>query len=383
MDHASRGSGHDSVDRVSALLQEVLEASPEMQAAVLDELCARHPECAALLRHGYGSLANLDLLRVARTSSAPSPDGTAARAGDLPRTLGPFRLLELLGTGGMGAVYRAADTELGRQVALKLIRGEMLASERTRTRFQRESSALARLDHPGLCTVYRSGSTDGQPWIAMRLVTGTTLAKQIDAKRRVESDRGSSDATRRTSTRTHKEVRHLLHVFERIARALATAHAVGVVHRDLKPANIVLTGDAEPVVIDFGLVHLVDSEAHFTLSGDLIGTPAYMAPEQIEAGLHEPAATTDVYSLGVTLFEALTLQSPYLARTREELFQCIVRGKHRRLRQVSRDLPAELELVLEKALEREPARRYAGIASPRLTSPRLPRRSPDRTSCRR
>ena len=197
MDHASRGSAHDSVDRVSALLQQVLEASPETQAAVLDELCARHPECAALLRHGYGSLANLDLLRVARTSAGQAPIASGAPGGDLPRTVGPFRLLELLGTGGMGAVYRAEDTELGRQVALKLIRSEMLASERTRTRFQRESAALARLDHPGLCTVYRSGSTDGQPWIAMRLATGTTLAKQIDARRQVETDRDGSEATRR------------------------------------------------------------------------------------------------------------------------------------------------------------------------------------------
>src|SRR6185369_1119373 len=127
--------------------------------------------CAAALRQGYGSLQDLDLLRIGQPSSIASEP--APIAGGLPRMLGPFRLLECLGAGGMGAVYRAEDEELKRLVALKLVRSELLVSARTRNRFQREAAALARLDHPGLCTVYRAGSTDGQPWIAMRLVRGT------------------------------------------------------------------------------------------------------------------------------------------------------------------------------------------------------------------
>jgi tRNA A-37 threonylcarbamoyl transferase component Bud32 len=348
----------DDIDRVSALLAQVLEAPLASQPDVLAALCAEHQDCALALQQAYESLQRLDLVQVAQSKDEGGP-GTVL--GGLPRTLGPFRLLEFLGAGGMGAVYRAEDEELKRPVALKLVRSELLASPRTRSRFQRESAALARLDHPGLCTAYRAGSTDGQPWIAMRLVRGTTLAQGIEARRAGQSRQGSGVATMRRSSHTRRDLRHTLLLFEKIARALATAHAVGVVHRDIKPGNIVLTSEDEPVVIDFGLVHLEDSDSHLTMSGDHIGTPAYMAPEQVDAAGRDVAPTTDIYALGVTLFEALTLESPYQARSREELYHCILRGKRRRLRQVLRSLPADLEMVLEKALDLEPARRYASM----------------------
>jgi len=351
---------NDLLDRVSALLEQVLQTPANSQPDVLAELCARHPDCAAALRQGYGSLENLDLLQVGQ--APPAGSEPAPITGGLPRTLGPFRLLELLGAGGMGAVYRAEDEELKRPVALKLVRSELLASVRTRSRFQRESAALARLDHPGLCTVYRAGVTNGQPWIAMRLVRGTTLAAAIEARLAAqEGSRGKTSSPTRGSSSTREELQSTLLVFEKIARALATAHAAGVVHRDIKPANIVLTSGDEPVVIDFGLVHLEDSASHLTISGDHIGTPAYMAPEQVEPAGREPGPHTDVYALGVTLFEALTLQSPYHSHSREELFHGIVRGERRRLRQVRRSLTTDLELVVEKALDVEPARRYASM----------------------
>jgi WD40 repeat protein/tRNA A-37 threonylcarbamoyl transferase component Bud32 len=353
--HGSR----DPADPISPLLTRVLGAPLPQQSEALDAMCALHPDCASALRQAYDSLKQLDLVRVAHSDGAGA---TAALPGlgGLPRALGPFRLLEFLGAGGMGAVYRAEDTELARPVALKLIRGELLASDHARARFQRESAALARLDHPGLCTVYRAGTTDGQPWIAMRLVRGTTLAQRIEAER----DAAASQATpsgRKGSGQQREELQRTLVLFEKIARALATAHAAGVVHRDLKPANLVLTADDEPVVIDFGLVHLADSDAHLTMSGDHIGTPAYMAPEQVAARGREVTPATDVYALAVTLFETLTARSPYDAWSREQLFVAITRGERRRLRQARRGLPADLEVVIEKALDLDPSRRYAGM----------------------
>ncbi|MBZ0154424.1 MAG: protein kinase [Planctomycetes bacterium] len=354
MEPASGRSSSDLFARTEQLLEQVLEAPSDSQTELLEALCARHPDCATTLRLGHASLQNLDLLQVEPAAPAAA---TAPLAGGLPRSLGPFRLLELLGSGGMGAVYRAEDEELKRQVALKLVRSEMLASARTRSRFQREAAALARLDHPNLCTVYRAGTNDGQPWIAMRLVRGTTLAAVLDARR---AERSSTAATPRPSA-TREELQAILLVFEKLAQALAVAHTAGVVHRDIKPANIVLTEADEPVLIDFGLVHLEDSASHLTLSGDHIGTPAYMAPEQVESAGREPGPGTDVYALGVTLFEVLTLQSPYAATGREALFHAIVRGERLRLRQARRALPADLELVLEKALDVDPARRYASM----------------------
>jgi serine/threonine protein kinase/WD40 repeat protein len=360
MDQAPKRPPPELLDRVASLLEEVLAADSAHQTARLDELCASHPECAQTLRIGFGSLQNLDLLQVGQGDST-GPTATAAT--DLPRTLGPFRLLELLGAGGMGAVYRAEDLELKRQVALKLVRGELLASSRTRSRFQRESEALARLDHPGLCTVYRAGTTDGQPWIAMRLVRGTTLASLLEQRLAARRSSGAKARdSQRGTTSTREELQATLRLFEKVARALGAAHAAGIVHRDIKPGNLVLTEGDEPVVIDFGLVHFEDSQSHMTLSGDQIGTPAYMAPEQVVPAGREPGPRTDVYALGVTLFEALTQQSPYPAHGREELFHCIVRGERLRLRQVRRDLPIDVELVLEKALDVDPARRYASMA---------------------
>ncbi|HEX6813191.1 MAG TPA: bifunctional serine/threonine-protein kinase/formylglycine-generating enzyme family protein [Planctomycetota bacterium] len=356
------GSSSESADRISSLLTRVLETPLQEQPGFLEELCVQHPDCAHALREGYGSLQQLDLVQVAHVGAGDAAPPPGPAHGSLPRSLGPFRLLELLGAGGMGAVYRAEDTELKRMVALKLIRSELFASERTRTRFQRESAALARLDHPGLCTAYRAGATDGQPWIAMRLVRGTTLAGHIASRRAAAADASPTARDRRSSSHTRREVHRVVLWFEKIARALATAHAVGVVHRDLKPGNIVLATDDEPVVIDFGLVHLDDSESHLTISGDQIGTPAYMAPEQVQGEGHDVAPTTDVYALGVTMFEALTGVLPYAAKSREELFTCITRGRRLRLRQAAKDLPADLEFVLEKALEPEPERRYASMS---------------------
>jgi serine/threonine protein kinase/WD40 repeat protein len=374
MEPASGPPSPDLFARVEQLLEQVLEAPLDSQPDLLAALCSQHPECATALRQSYASLQNLDLLEL-RLAGPGAP--AAPTAAGLPRTLGPFRLLELLGSGGMGAVYRAEDEDLKREVALKLVRSEMLASARTRSRFQREAAALARLDHPNLCTVYRAGAEDGQPWIAMRLVRGTTLAAVLDARR---AERTSTAGTPRTSA-TREELQATLLVFEKLALALAAAHAAGVVHRDIKPANIVLAGTGEPVLIDFGLVHLEGSESHLTLSSDHIGTPAYMAPEQVEPAGREPGPGTDVYALGVTLFEALTLQSPYAAQGREALFHAIVRGDRLRLRQARRSLPADLELVLEKALDVDPTRRYASMRELAEDLRRVLRHEPPAARC--
>lgn len=344
------------IEQVSILLGQVLAMPAEAQPDLLAKLCTQHGDCAAALRQGFAALLQFDLARVGEESAAtPATPGET----NLPRTFGSFRLLEFLGAGGMGSVYRAEDLELKRPVALKLIRSEMLASERTRSRFHREAAALARLDHPGLCTVYRAGSTDGQPWIAMRLVKGSTLEQQIERRIRPSSGHGGSAGRSRSLVR--EDLSEVLQLFEKVARALAAAHASGVIHRDIKPGNIVLTDTGEPVVIDFGLVHLADSDTHLTASGDPVGTPAYMAPEQIAPAGREPGPATDCYALAVTLFEVLTLRSPYELQSRDALFRQIVRGERLRLEKACRGLPRDLGLVMERALDVEPARRYPSM----------------------
>lgn len=353
----------DELEQVSDLLAEVLATPAASQPEELARLCAEHPAIATALRHGYEALRQLELVSIG-TGAATEPSSLDVRDWSLPCTFGNFRLLEFLGAGGMSSVYRAEDLELGRPVALKFIRSDLLVRDRARSRFQREAAALARLEHPGLCTVYRAGTTDGQPWIAMRLVRGITLAGRIQRASEAEAPHASSGAERRRgSSHAREDLPRTLLCFEKIARALATAHQAGLVHRDIKPANIVLTSDDEPVVIDFGLAHLDDSESQLTLSGDRVGTPAYMAPEQIATTGKTITPATDVYALGVTLFETLTGRSPFAAHTREELFAHIVSGDRLRLRQALRALPRDLEIVVEKALDVDPARRYPDMVA--------------------
>ncbi|MFN7973694.1 MAG: protein kinase [Acidobacteriota bacterium] len=207
-----------------------------------------------------------------------------------PERIGPFDVLGLLGSGGMGTVYRAVDTRLGRTVALKLLRPDLAADERARSRLTREAQAASRIDHPNIGTVDEVGEHDGQPYIAMALHEGETLASRL--------------------RRGRMPVAEVEAILRQIASGLAAAHRAGIVHRDLKPGNVMLTAGGTVKILDFGLAKVAGRTADsLTSTGAVMGTVAYMSPEQARG--EELDARTDVWALGVIAYEMLSGESPF------------------------------------------------------------------------
>jgi serine/threonine protein kinase/formylglycine-generating enzyme required for sulfatase activity len=284
-----------------------------------------------------------------------------------PSWLGPFRLVRLLGKGGQGAVYLAEDTRLSRTVALKVLSlTAPLASTADATeRFKREAYLASRLDHPGICTVYEAGILDGISFISMRFVKGESLARRIEVARAAPAIHALSKllavdgASERNEGSIDGAAASVLEFFERAARALHVAHEAGIVHRDLKPGNIMVTTEGEPVILDFGLARLAEGDdGGPTRTGDLLGTPAYLAPEQIRGRPLEIDRRTDVWALGASLFQALTLRLPFEATTRDALYHAILTEDPPRLRRLSPVATRDLEVILDTALEKNPDRRY-------------------------
>ena len=260
--------------------------------------------------------------------------------------VGPYRLIRELGHGGQGIVWLADDSRLPRQVALKTLTFPSrtdpdVLSSHIRT-FHEEAQVTSRLDHPGICAVIDSGVSDSTAYIAMRYVRGHTLKQWRGAA----LPRGSS------------EVRRILSVFEQIAHALHAAHEAGVVHRDIKPQNIMIMPNGAPVILDFGLARLVETSG-FIPAGELFeGTAKYMSPEQIAPERVKLDRRSDVYSLGVTLYECLTNRRPFETQG-AELYLSIMARRPDAVRKLNKRLPPELGAVLEKALAKHPDGRYA------------------------
>lgn len=260
------------------------------------------------------------------------------------RAFGEYELLEELGRGGMGVVYRAWQPSLQRSVALKMLLAGPFASPEFAERFRREAQAAARLRHPGLAAIFDAGECDGQAFYTMELVEGRTLADVV-----------------REKLPAPREAAVLL---EKTARAVGHAHAQGVLHRDLKPSNILLSADGEPKVADFGLARVMEgagADAGLTLSTTLLGSPPYMAPEQ--AAGQPSSEATDVYALGAVLYELLTGRPPHQGSSPQEILTHVREATVVEPRRLVPSLPRDLETVCLKCLEREPARRYAGAAA--------------------
>jgi len=300
---------------------------------------------------------------------------------------GNYSLLREVGRGGQGVVYLAEDTGLHRKVALKMLAGAAKQSPSMRSRLQREAETASRLDHPGICGVHEIGEVEGVPYIAMQYVRGATLSDMLDESRSgqasddsfflsmslsisedPESVAGTPDsplepeedeATTYTGPARKDEMLDVVRLVERTAHALHVAHEAGLVHRDIKPGNIMVTPEGTPVILDFGLARDVEDEGHtLTHTGQILGTPAYMAPEQISNERTLIDRRVDVYALGVTLFECLTLNRPFEAPTREQLYQKILTAAPPNPRRLNPRLPRDLQTVIEVALDRDPDRRY-------------------------
>jgi serine/threonine protein kinase/WD40 repeat protein len=309
-------------------------------------------------------------------AAAPIPidaaDAASGAASGDTRRIGHYQLLRELGRGGQGSVWLAEDVRIARRVALKVLasRFESVSAER-RKRFRREAEVIARLEHPGICPIYDADIECDTPWIAMRLVEGHTLAQLLGEARtaaaegraveRLGDDSQASEVTTSWPPRSTLDLHRTLLLFERAARALHAAHEAGVIHRDFKPGNVIVTPDGKPVVLDFGLARETGSEeASLTESGEVFGTPAYMSPEQLRADSQHVDRRTDVYSLGVALYEALTLKRPFEAQgNRSALYAAIEGQPAPDPRALNEALTLDVKVVLETAMEKDRARRYA------------------------
>jgi len=285
-----------------------------------------------------------------------------------PRRFGPYILLEELGRGAQGIVFLAEHADLHRKVALKMLTGAGAQSQDVRDRFRREALITSKLEHPGICGVRDVGEVDGMPYIAMQYVRGTTLAALVEKARdesAVDGDsRGKGSETITIAGGGKGGLEDVLRLVESAARALHVAHEAGLVHRDIKPANIMVTGDGQPVLLDFGLARDLESEGQaLTQSGQILGTPAYMAPEQIVATRGVVDRRSDVYALGVTLFECLTLRRPFVTASFDALFNEILNGAPRNPRSLNPRIPVDLATVIEVAMDRDQNRRYATAES--------------------
>jgi tetratricopeptide (TPR) repeat protein/predicted Ser/Thr protein kinase len=286
---------------------------------------------------------------VTRTIAPSQRHGSNPSARRLPSHIGHYRIIRLIGEGGMGAVYQAEQEQPRRTVALKVIKSAWANAELVR-RFERESEALARLQHPGIAQVYEAGAADSesgpQPYFAMEFIHGQTLCEYAAAH--------------------HLSTHARLEIMVRICDAVQHAHQRGIIHRDLKPGNILVDETGQPKILDFGVARMTDADAQVTRQtdlGQLIGTLAYMSPEQVLADPLELDTRSDVYALGVILYELLADRLPYiLSHKLHEALQTIRETDPARLSSISRNYRGDIETIVAKALEKDKTRRYNSAA---------------------
>ena len=341
----------ETYQRIQGLLQAALELDSDERGSFLDEACGGNES----LRQQVESLlvsydhAGSFLESPAAQFGAPLVSDAHAKlaAGD---ALGPYRILSKLGSGGMGDVYLAQDTRLGRKIALKLLAATLIKDDERLRRFRQEASAASALNHPNILTIHEVGQTDSAHFIATEFIEGETLRERI--------------------TRQPLPLIEALDIAIQIASALSAAHIAGIVHRDIKPENIMIRRDGYVKVLDFGIAKLTeksdlakdtDSEGATrillnTIPGLIMGTVSYMSPEQARGIAVDP--TTDTWSLGVVFYEMLTGHKPFEGRTMSHVIISILEKEPPPLAQYLQPAPDDLQRVLKKALHKAKDERY-------------------------
>ena len=298
---------------------------------------------ACLLRTGLGLVDDdfvAEILDPDRDDGLSVLDRTkAARPGKILSDFGDYELLEEIGRGGQGVVYRAHQKSLNRTVALKVIGLGSWATETHLKRFRREAEAAASLNHPGIVPIYEVGERDGACYFSMGLVE----SEQLDA----------------ILKREPTPIRHAGELIAKIARTVHHAHEHGILHRDIKPGNILIDQSGKPHLTDFGLARLVEAESTVTATLEVLGTPSYMAPEQAAGETTKVSKATDVYGLGAVLYQLLTGQPPFAGGTTYETIKLLLETEPRPPRQLNSKIDRELSTICLKCLEKDPKRRYS------------------------
>lgn len=351
--------------RLAELLDELADHGDDPDR--LEKLVRTHPDLAPQLRELFAAMMVTDA--VARESAIFTPppgrganptlanaraaqppdhlpvagDGVTPGALTLPALFGDYELLEEIGRGGMGVVYRARQRSLGRIVAVKMLLRRELASASDLARFQSEAEAAARLDHPGIVSVFEVGELEGYPFYSMQYVEGTTLARRLAA--------GPIPA-RETAT-----------IMAQVAEAVHVAHSRGVLHRDLKPSNILIDLDGFPRVSDFGLAKRLEADASVTYTGAILGTPCYMSPEQAAGSRGDVGPASDVWSLGAILYQMLTGRPPFQGSSPMDTLLAVLESDPPVPRSIDRRVDRDLELIALKSLQKPTDLRYASAGA--------------------
>jgi ABC-type phosphate/phosphonate transport system substrate-binding protein len=295
------------------------------------------------------------LLELGLNPGVPSSAEPAATPLLSQHSFGDYELLEPIGRGGMGIVYKARQKSLNRLVALKMIRQGESASPSALIRFHREAEAVASLEHPDIVSTYEIGEHEGQPFFSMRLIHGNNLAKEMPrlALTHRLSDKGKGTKSRLQRQEALERIARLVAI---IAHAIHYAHQHGIIHRDLKPTNILIDAEGRPHLTDFGIAKTLAGQSSLTGSADVLGTPAYMAPEQ---AVGKPASVgADVYSLGAILYELLTGRPPFRADTPMETLRRVVEEEPIHPSVVNQETDQDLATICLKCIEKDPLRRY-------------------------
>lgn len=313
---------------------------PDIEQAVRE-----HPHLAAELRELWAAVMVAEQVasdaRSASQTMEQKPE--PVRPGVAPAPNGEYELLEEIGRGGMGIVYRARQQSLNRVVAIKRLLAGGFSTSQNEARFRAEAEAAAKLAHPHIVSVYEVGSLDGQPYFSMQLVQGTTLSERLAA-----------------GPMPPREAAAML---AKVCRAIHYAHQQGVLHRDLKPSNILIDQVGEPHVSDFGLAKQIEGPESLTRSGAVLGTPSYMPPEQAAGNRGELGPASDVYSLGAILYQMLTGRPPFQAASPVDTVLLVLEQDPLPPRLVNPKADRDLELIALRALQKPPGLRYPTAAA--------------------
>jgi serine/threonine-protein kinase len=327
-------------ERIEKAIAEFLNATDAAQAFPVAAWLERYADVADELRefletheHALGmihSTAGCDTREVPKAMW---------ESGVLPTEIGAYEILEEIGRGGMGVVFRARHRELQRFVALKVIRSGEFASEEETARFRAETEACARLQHPNIVPIYDVGEHAGLQYFTMAFIDGPSMVERLQ-----EQPMSVKEAAR---------------LIQKLALAIQSAHRVGIIHRDLKPANILFNASGEPFITDFGLAKMAGVDDKLTMTGQILGTPAYMAPEQATGRRAQIGPAVDVYSLGCLLYFVLTGQAPFHGPTPFDILMQVIEREPPLPRQMNRLIPRVLERICLRAMDKSVAGRYS------------------------